>query len=126
MSSLEFLLFSVLMVLVFLSMVLFVLFGQITVRRLRKIPEIIGGLGVEYIGGWDIVNVAQALALPRSWMAKPNDSPLAVLYANAELLCRHTNRFDRILANIFYWMLMSAFVLCVILVLFNVFGLWAE
>lgn len=27
-------------------------------------------LGIEFMGGWDIFNVAQALSLPRSWRKK--------------------------------------------------------
>jgi len=49
----------------FIVMVLFVLFGQITVRKLRKNSETKTELGFEFASGWDILNVAQALALPK-------------------------------------------------------------
>ena len=48
-----------------IGMILFVIFGQVTVRKLRKNPETRDRLGVSLVSGWDIVNVAGALALPR-------------------------------------------------------------
>ncbi len=55
---------SVILAVVFISAVLFVIFGQVTVRKLRKNPETKYELGIEFTSGWDILNVAQALSLP--------------------------------------------------------------
>jgi len=44
--------------LTFIAGFLFVLFGQITVRKLRKNPATKNELGVEFLSGWDIINVA--------------------------------------------------------------------
>jgi len=48
----------------FSSAILYVVFGQVTVRKLIKNPETKHELGVEFVSGWDIVNVAQALSIP--------------------------------------------------------------
>ena len=53
-----------------IGLILFIMFGQITVRKLRKYPETINALGTEFASGWDIINVAQALAIPKSWARK--------------------------------------------------------
>jgi len=50
----------------FLTAILYVIFGQVTVKKLRKNPKTKDALGLEYVSGWDIINVAQALAIPRS------------------------------------------------------------
>lgn len=94
-----------------LSLVFYVLFGQITVRRLRNNPETKGSLGIEFASGWDIFNVAQALSLPRFITRKLAESPMASFYANRDALDKSTNLFDRGLANIFYWMLVLSIVL---------------
>lgn len=47
------------------SAFLFVVFGQVTVRKLRKKPETKNALGLSFFSGWDIINVAQTLSLPR-------------------------------------------------------------
>ena len=92
----------------FISAMLYVLFGQITVRKLRKNPETKRELGVEFVSGWDIINVAQALSMPKIAIQRFEKSPLYFLEANADVLYKHTNMFDRILARIFYWLLMSS------------------
>lgn len=103
-------LFSKLLAFTFILMlftcILYVLFGQMTVRKLRKNPETKQALGFEYVSGWDIINAAQALALPKSWTRKLEKTPLSALYANAEILFANTSRFDRILGAVFYWLLM--------------------
>ena len=55
---------AVLLATTFIAWILFVIFGQITVRKLRKNPETKHELGIEFVSGWDIFNVAQALSLP--------------------------------------------------------------
>ena len=44
---------------ILISMVLYVIFGQVTVRKLRKNPETKHELGVEFASGWDIFNDMQ-------------------------------------------------------------------
>ena len=53
-----------------ISGILYVVFGQMTVRKLRKNPKTKDILGLEVISGWDIINVAQAFSLPRRWLLK--------------------------------------------------------
>ncbi len=53
-----------------IACILFVIFGQITVRKLRKIPETKLVLGIELLSGWDIINVATVLALPKGYARK--------------------------------------------------------
>ena len=100
--------FAIVMAAMFLSAILYVAFGQITVRKLRKNPATKHDLGMEFVSGWDIINVAQALAMPTSIMRKFKGTKLSFLYANTDLLIKHTNKFDRLLAFIFYWLLMSS------------------
>lgn len=88
--------------------ILFVIFGQFTVRKLRKNPETRECLGVEFAHGLDILNVAQALSLPRSLTRKLNRSPLSLLHANSDVLFKHTTKFDRCLARACYWLLMGS------------------
>ncbi|HEX9023053.1 MAG TPA: hypothetical protein VF799_04350 [Geobacteraceae bacterium] len=90
---------------VLLALTFFVLFGETTVRKLRKNPETKNELGIEFLSGWDIINVAQALAMPRAITRKIKRSALAALFANSDLLYKHTNNFDRILAILCYWSL---------------------
>ncbi|WDE07526.1 hypothetical protein SG34_011955 [Thalassomonas viridans] len=97
------LIFVFLIFFLLLTMILFVLFGQITVRKLRKDPKTKHELGMEFASGWDIINVAQSLALPRSLVRKFRTTPLSFMSANPDLLIQHTTKFDRILAFIFYW-----------------------
>ena len=98
-------LFSMLFFIVFciglIGLVLCVIFGQVTVRKLRKNPEIKGELGLEFISGMDIFNVGIALTLPRKFTRLGQKGSLRILSADAELLYKHTTRFDRILARVF-------------------------
>lgn len=86
-----------------LTMILFVLFGQITVRKLRKNSETKQELGMEFVSGWDILNVAQSLALPISLVRKFRTTPLSFMSSDPDLLIQHTSKFDRILACAFFW-----------------------
>jgi len=99
---------GVLIAINFFIMILFIVFGQITVRKLRKNPATKDELGIEFVSGWDIINVAQALSMPSSIMRKFKNTKLAFLHANVDLLIQHTNKFDRILARLFYWLLMTS------------------
>lgn len=108
--SLELILFGIILTTMFIVMVLYVLFGQLTVRKLRKNPETKHELGIEFASGLDILNVAQALTVPRATMQKYKNKQtfLSAFYADADLLYKHTNRFDRVLARVLYVL----FVLC--------------
>lgn len=122
MRKLDFIFFSFILISTFITMLLFVLFGQMTVRRLRKNPETKHDLGVELVSGWDIINVAQALFIPRSIIKKFKGSKLSLLYADADLLYKHTNKYDRFLGRLFYGMLMISGLSGALLGLLNVFG----
>ena len=124
MSQLEFILFTMVMVTLFPAMILFVVFGQVTVRKLRKNSETKDKLGIEFTSGWDILNVAGALALPRWLNRKLRDSPLSSLYANADILDRNTNAFDRILATLFYMLFVFSGSTMILMVLLEVFGVF--
>lgn len=101
---------TILFAVMFIVLLLYVLFGQLTVRKLRKNRLTKNELGIEFVSGWDILNVAQALTVPRKLMQKFNkkQSFLSAFYANTELLYKHTSLLDRILARMLYVL----FVLC--------------
>ena len=86
-------------------MILYLFFSQLTVKKLRKNPETKHELGAEYMSGWDVINVAQALSLPTRFMNKLRNSQLSFLHSNVDILKKHTTKFDRILAKLFYWSL---------------------
>ena len=96
--------FSTLLAILFaiglVACVLFVIFGQVTVRKLRKNPETKQALGIDFANGWDILNVAQALSLPAVLEKKLKNR---AFHANADLLYKHTTVFDRVLAQMFFW-----------------------
>lgn len=95
--------------------VLFVIFGQVTVRKLRKNPETKHELGIEFVSGWDIFNVAQALSLPTTLEKRLKNK---LFHANIDLLYKHTTIFDRVLARVFYMLFaFSGFGLIVLMVL---------
>ena len=124
MSGLEFWLFSVSMCGVFLSMILFVLFGQITVRKLKKNPKTKDELGVEFASGWNILNVAGALSRPKWLNEKFSQSALSSLAANSEVLYKNTNIFDRILARVFWYSYVVFGTLIIILMILNLFDVF--
>lgn len=108
-----------------LTGILFVLFGQISVRKLRKNPKTRDALGLEYVSGWNIINAAQALAFPISWSRKLEGSRLAFMYANSKLLHENTNRLDRFLGAVFYWLMMVTGLSGALLVLLESMGVLA-
>ena len=98
--------------------ILFVIFGQITVRKLRKNPETKAELGIEFVSGMDIFNVGLALTLPIKYARRSKKGPFGMLRADVDMLYKHTTRFDRILARVFYIpCAFSVFSLLVILLL---------
>lgn len=108
------------------SAILYVAFGQITVRKLRGNPKTKDKLGVEFASGWHILNVAQALAFPRSWSRKLEKSPLSSMHANSQVLIENTNKFDRFLGIVFYWLFMTSGLSGALLVLLNFLGIFSE
>lgn len=108
----------------FFSLILYVAFGQITVRKLRKNSKTKDALGVEFASGWDIINVAQALAIPKSWAKKLENSPLSALYARSECLREYTTAFDRALAVIFYWTFTASGLSVIVLMVLDTLNLF--
>ena len=89
----------------FISCILFVIFGQVTVRKLRKNPETKQALGIEFLSGWDILNVAQALTLPKVVAQRIRRNSISMglgFEADPDLLYKYTTVFDRVLARVFY------------------------
>jgi len=118
--------FALILVGSILSGILYVTFGQITVRKLRKNPKTKDQLGVEFASGWDILNVAQAFAFPRSWSRKLEKSPLSSMHANTQVLVDNTSKFDRCLGAVFYWLFMTSGGSGALLVLLNFLGVFGE
>jgi len=96
----------------------------VTVRKLRKNPETKNELGIELASGWDIINVAQALALPDKVIQKINKNGWSSFCANTDLLYKHTNTLDRFIGRIFYWFFIITGLAGAFLVLLNSFGLF--
>jgi len=107
----------------FIACILFVVFGQITVRKLRKNPETKQVLGIEFASGWDILNVAQALTLPKAIAQKLREKSMG-LEADPNLLYKHTTLFDRVLARVFYTLFAFSGLGFAILVILNWFGIF--
>lgn len=84
--------------------ILFIVFGETTVRRLRKEPSTREKLGFDFVGGRDIINVAMALSLPKKLMRKARSSKLDFMFADADTLYQHTTRYDRVMARSFYYL----------------------
>jgi len=108
----------------FFAIILFILFGQITVRKLRKKTETKHALGSEFVSGWDILNVAKALSLPRSWSKKLENSPFSFLYANSTLIFKYTNKFDHILGMMFFWCWVISGSMMISLMLLDLLGVF--
>jgi hypothetical protein len=119
-------LFSYLLAIIFsvqlIALILFVVFGEMTVRKLRKNPTTKNALGIEFISGWDILNVASALALPKKVAHILKNSPLSVMRADPDALYKYTTQFDRILAKIIYSLLVSTVLAMLILIFLNKIG----
>ncbi|MFA7556158.1 MAG: hypothetical protein WCY88_18100 [Spongiibacteraceae bacterium] len=108
----------------FLCMVLYVFFGQITVRKLRKNPATKDKLGLELTSGWDILNVAGALSSPEWLRDRFSTSRFSGLTANYQLLYENTSKFDRVLARVFWFFYVVPVVLMLIFIVLNSFGLF--
>ncbi|NMH63907.1 hypothetical protein [Shewanella salipaludis] len=117
---------GILIVAAVLVSMLYIAFGQLTVKRLRKNPKTKDALGLEYVSGWDIINVAQALALPRNWSKKLEERSRYFMHAKASLLLENTNKFDRLLGSVFYWLLIITGLSSALLVLLNSIGIFRQ
>jgi hypothetical protein len=84
----------------FIAALVYVVFGQVTVRKLRKNPATRDNLGLEFASGWDILNVAGALSRPKWLSERVRKSTLACTAADERPLYAHTNKFDRFLARL--------------------------
>jgi hypothetical protein len=103
------------------SALLYVIFGQITVRRLRK-SATKDQLGAELVSGWDILNVAMVLALPVGLVRKAARGNLSFLFADADFVLGNTNKLDRILGAVFYWLLVLSSFSILALIFMNEMG----
>jgi hypothetical protein len=92
-----------------ITSILFIAFGEITVRKLKKNYQINQDLGFEFISGSNIIGIAQALSLPR-WIVRRSGTVFGIL-PDPDMLYEHTTKLDRVLGRIFYWTLMVS-VLC--------------
>jgi hypothetical protein len=99
--------FVIILLAMIVDFILFVFFGQKTVRKLRKNPATKDFLGIEPISGWDIFHVANALALPMWLTRKVRQSKLTAFFADADILEKLATRFDVVLAKIFLGLLLS-------------------
>ncbi|MCF6237082.1 MAG: hypothetical protein L3J70_12040 [Gammaproteobacteria bacterium] len=91
----------------FIACILFVIFGQVTVRKLRKNPATKHALGFEFTSGWDIFNVAFALALPKAIARRIKRNSISMgmgsgFEADPDILYKQTTVFDRVLARMFF------------------------
>lgn len=101
MSVLEFRIFSFLMAGILITMISFLVFGQVTVRRLRKNKATKDLLGIEFANGWDILNTAKALSLPR-WLTRRLERNAPSFFANSEAIYKNTTKLDRALGRTFF------------------------
>ncbi|MDE2119897.1 MAG: hypothetical protein KGJ64_04330 [Betaproteobacteria bacterium] len=93
---------------------LFIAFGQFTVRKLRRNPATRHGLGMEFMHGGDIGNVAQALGWPQWVQERSERGGLRFLVADSQSIHRHTTRLDRALGRACFWSVMLAGILAAI------------
>jgi hypothetical protein len=85
----------------FLTAILFVVFGQVTVRKLRKNPATRAVMGFEGISGGDIANVAFSLLVPKShWYGYRQRRTQGWPSLDPGLLHQHMSKLDRILGKI--------------------------
>lgn len=126
MSKAEFTLFGLGALCVIFSGIFFVVFGQVTVRKLRKNPAVKDKLGLEFASGWDIVNVAHSLSMPMWLSDKLQESPLSFLEADAREIRKHINRIDLFLARSFCFFLYTSQLIILPLVILDAAGFWGN
>jgi len=79
----------------FVAWILFIIFGQVTVRKLRKNPETKHELGIEFASGWDIFNVASACCRCQKQLLKGSDVTLSRwgwVLRQIPIFCTNTRR----------------------------------
>jgi hypothetical protein len=109
---------------IFISCILMVVFGQLTVRKLRKNPNTKGRLGVEFVSGYDIFNVASALSAPKWFRERASRSALSFLAADYQALYENTTLFDRILARVFWGISTASASIMILLVILDKIGVF--
>lgn len=109
---------------VFFSWILYLLFGQLTVRKLRKNPNTKGRLGVELVSGYDIFNVASALSAPKWFRERASRSTLSFLAADYQTLYENTSLFDRILARVFWGVSTASVSTMILLMILDKIGIF--
>lgn len=114
-------LFSISLFSIIFSCFLLVIFGQVTVRRLRKNQKLKDKLGIEFISGYDIVNVASALTTQKWFRDKLKDSQLSFLSADYQALYEVTKPYERVLARVFWISLVTSTSFILILILWIIF-----
>ena len=103
--DLELIIFIIIMCWAIFYWIVYIIFGQVLLRKLRKNPITKKSLGLEFVSGWDILNVAFSLSYP-VWMREvAKKSPLSFLEADYDAIYPYTTRFDRALAKIVYCMI---------------------
>lgn len=122
--DLELMLFSISCLLLLTAWLLFILFGQLTARKLRKNQATKEALGLELMSGWEIFNIAEALVLPRRWSKRLSQRRMSSAFANAELIRQHTNRFDRFLGRSFVVLLVTSIAVLLTLMILSRAGVF--
>lgn len=121
--NLDILLTGILLCLTLIAGILFVILGEVTVRKLRKNPETKYELGMDCINGWDICHVGMALGLPKRLGRRWKKGPFGMVFADPDVLYKYTTKLDRILARIFIvpWTLIG--LLTIVWMLIDLLGL---
>jgi len=78
---------------------LFVVLALYTVRRLRRQPGVEDRLGVEFIRGWRVLNVAMAVSWPRRVLDYLDHYANPVAHFHAATIRAHTKPTDRLLGR---------------------------
>ncbi|ARU55377.1 hypothetical protein OLMES_1298 [Oleiphilus messinensis] len=114
---------SALIIMALSIIVVTLVFAQTTVRKIENNPTLMDQVGIEFINGWRIFNIAEALAMPLAIFNRIKSSPLGVLYANAEPLRESANRLDKFLAHLLFWqMYLFLFFILFVMVADLIFG----
>lgn len=124
MTSIKTLVFLLCFVGILIGFLLFILFSQTTVKKLRKNTNTKDALGLEVLSGWDILNVAWALGMPRFLSEKLEKSSLSILHAKTSLIYENTTKLDRTLARLIFWTHVSFTSSMFIAFILDDFGFW--
>ena len=83
--------------------ILFLIFSQFTVRKLKRNPETQNELGANFISIWHNFNIIYALVLPIRFLRLIGNGPIGGIYANADLIRQHTGVIDKVFAYLIFW-----------------------